>query len=90
MGQEGSIHISSHTKKRMKGRGYSKSDIAIAIFYGKLVEIQFDKDPKIVIAGYDQSRNPVIVVVAWKGNSHFEIVTVMPPIDHQRFDKCIG
>jgi hypothetical protein len=90
MGRDGTIHISNHCKGRMQRRGYSKSDIALAIFTGKLVEVQYDKDFKMVIAGFDQSRNPIVVVVAWKGGADFEIVTVMPPLDHRRFEKCIA
>ncbi|SFA52718.1 protein of unknown function [Parageobacillus thermantarcticus] len=90
MGHEGTIHISVHAKEQMNKRGYNKCDIALAIYNGKVVEKQYGKDLKMVIAGFDQSCNPIVIVVAWKGRYDFEIVTVMPPLDHRRFDKCIG
>jgi hypothetical protein len=89
MGQKGTIHISVHAKHQMNKRGYDKRDIALAIYNGKVVETQYGRDLKMVIAGFDQSHNPIVVVVAWKGWYDFEIVTVMPPLDHRRFDKCI-
>jgi hypothetical protein len=90
MGQGGTIHLSIHAKEQMAKRGYNKRDIALVIYNGKVIETQHERNFKLVIAGLDQSRNPMVVVVAWKGGCRFEIVTVMPPIDRRRFEKCIG
>ena len=66
-GHEGTIHISVHAKEQMNKRGYNKCDIALAIYNGKVVEKQYGKDLKMVIAGFDQSCNPIVIVVAGKG-----------------------
>ena len=54
MGHEGTIHISVHAKEQMNKRGYNKCDIALAIYNGKVVEKQYGKDLKMVIAGFAQ------------------------------------
>lgn len=84
---KGQITLGSHTKKRLLQRGYSKGDIVSAVFNGSIVEHQ--KFNKAVIAGRDKDDNPIIVVIAKENSFSFKIVTVMPPIDHQRFKDCI-
>ncbi|MEH6988413.1 DUF4258 domain-containing protein [Cytobacillus firmus] len=83
----GKILIGTHTKKRLKKRGYSKGDIVSAIFNGEIVERQGAS--KVVIAGKDMDDNPIVVVIAKHSHSTFKLVTVMPPIDHFRFKDCV-
>lgn len=83
----GKIFIGTHTKKRLKKRGYSKGDIVSALFNGEIVERQGAS--KVVIAGRDMDDNPIVVVIAKHSHFIFKLVTVMPPIDHFRFKDCV-
>jgi hypothetical protein len=84
---KGKIVVGPHTKKRLIKRGYSKGDIVAALFNGNIVERQSVN--KIAVAGRDKDQNPIIVVIAKEADLSFKIVTVMPPIDHQRFKDCV-
>lgn len=83
----GKIIMGNHTKKRLENRGYTKGDIVSAIFSGKIVERQGPK--KVAIAGRDKDNNPIVVIIAEKKAQVYLIVTVMPPIDHNRFEDCV-
>jgi hypothetical protein len=87
MTQRGKISMGPHTKEKLEKRGYSKGDIVSAIFSGEIVERQSKN--KVAIAGRDKDENPIVVVIAKNSDSNFFIVTVMPPIDHQRFKDCV-
>ncbi|RHW35986.1 DUF4258 domain-containing protein [Neobacillus notoginsengisoli] len=81
------IIVGSHTKKQLGKRGYSKGDIVAAIFSGSIVERQGTN--KVVIAGRDKDDNPIVIVIAKLSTQDYKMVTVMPPIDHNRFQECV-
>ena len=96
MSRNGVIRLGTHTPKRMKKRGYNKGDLVSCIRTGVIKEIQtkYDKWTRkvsfcYVIAGRDQSDNPIIVILGENSRYDFTVVTVMPPLDQNRFDECI-
>jgi hypothetical protein len=90
MSGAGIIRISSHTKRRMDQRGYSKADLVAAIMNGQIVEVQYERQTfNYIIQGKDQDHNPIVVVIAENKYLDYSIVTVMPPIDRSRFSECI-
>lgn len=97
MSEKGYIRIGSHTKKRLRMRGYTKGDIVSCIMKGRLCEVQYGYNHTVgrsvfsyVVEGKDSSHNPIVVVLSEEGQSQFLVVTVMPPIDRNRFFDCIG
>ncbi|QCJ45489.1 DUF4258 domain-containing protein (plasmid) [Bacillus sp. S3] len=84
---QGKIIIGDHTKKRLAERGYFKGDIVAAIFNGEIIERQGAK--KVAIAGRDIDDNPIVVIIAKLTPIAYKVVTVMPPIDHLRFNECV-
>lgn len=96
MSREGHIRIGNHTYERLKKRGYSRGDLVSCIMNGSIVEVQtgFNHDLdkytfNYVIAGRDKDENPVVVVLSEEGKKLFKVITVMPPIDNNRFKDCI-
>ncbi|KOO48171.1 DUF4258 domain-containing protein [Priestia koreensis] len=92
MGGNGYFVIGHHVKKRLLDRGYVKGDIIGVIYNGNVVEVQYDqtfKTLKYVIAGSDLDGHPMVIVVARLPQHVFKVVTVMPPLDKNRFDRCI-
>ncbi|WP_374717717.1 DUF4258 domain-containing protein [Neobacillus sp.] len=81
------IVLGKHAKEQLLKRGYTKADICSALLGGTIIEQQGAN--KVAIAGKDTDNNPVIIIIAKELDSSFKIVTVMPPIDHQRFIDCI-
>lgn len=96
MSESGRIPISKHNSQRLQQRGYTKGDVVRGIMSGKIIEIQTKVDPKTnrpsfvyVVLGRDVSENPIVICVGERSGS-FNIITVMPPLDKQRFPECIG
>lgn len=84
---QGKIIIGPHTQKRLAQRGYFKGDIVAAIFNGEIIERQGAK--KVAIAGRDKDDNPIVLIIAKLTSVNYKVVTVMPPIDHNRFKECV-
>ncbi len=85
---KGEIVLHPHAIRRMKSRGYSKSDVAMGIMNGYIHEMQQkNSEKRFVVSGKDTFMNPIIVVVLEE--KPYLVITVMPPIDHQRFTDCV-
>lgn len=91
------IRIGTHTRDQLMKRGYSKRDILHCIFTGQITEVQRGMNyyankvcPTYVIAGRDTFENPIVVVISDEGNNLFSLVTIMPPIDKNRFEETIS
>lgn len=81
------IYISKHAIKRMKQRGYTKADLVAGIFTGQVIERQGAN--VVLISGKDKDSNPIVLVIDRKSPHRFKIVTVMPPIDKERFPVTV-
>lgn len=92
----GYIRLGKHTKSRMAKRGYTRGDVVMGIMTGSILEIQvgFNRKmnqhlPTYVLQGFDESGNSIVIIVSVEGEKSYSIVTVMPPIDKSRFQKCV-
>jgi len=90
------IRMSSHTKRRMDKRGYTKSDIVVCLMSGQVTEMGYGYSHRLkkmtlnlVIEGRDSDHNPMVTIVGLDGETEYTIVTVHPPIDRTRFKNCI-
>lgn len=94
----GEISISTHSMERLDKRGYNKGDVVSALLNGKIIEVQRKLSPNgklqvfetvYVVEGIDLDNNPIVVCISKKGERVFKVVTVMPPLDSNRFSNCI-
>lgn len=92
---KGDIYISDHGKERMNDRGYNTVDVIKGVLSGHIIETQKGYDPKFkkrvfkfVIEGKDYSDNPIAMVISERLKGYC-LVTVMPPMNENRFSECI-
>ncbi|WP_282155793.1 DUF4258 domain-containing protein [Cytobacillus gottheilii] len=87
----GKIDLSDHAVQRMDKRGYIENDVVQCIMTGQIKERQvYRGKPTVIIAGEDLDGLPIIVAVGTSSKkNHYIVITVMPPIDKERFDRVI-
>lgn len=88
----GRYEISDHAIERLEKRGYMEADVKSCILSGEIRERQtYFHKPAVLITGEDLDGLPIVTVVGVhvKKADHFNVITVMPPIDKERFDRVI-
>lgn len=86
------IEFSDHAYQRLDKRGYVEADVKACILSGEIKERQAkNRNPSVLIAGEDLDGLPILVSIGMheiKPNV-YTVITVMPPIDKERFDRVI-